>query len=247
MSEKRSRVDSEKSEDRKLERRTKKLLQSDLRASSPVVIASKIENVRNIYNQEEAEVANRTPEQDMSEYQTACDIIRDKMKEIHDLKCSDDENTDEIDEKKIHATLQFVTIKRLKRLAHIRCLKAREVTDEEKLKLDHHHLQLQNLLYEISHLQKEINKCLQFKSKDEDIQLVEIDDFYAKAPIDISKPALTTKDLHELRIARLDWELTQRKKLTERYEDAQSKLNSVNSEIQKKKDQLENLAPKLGS
>ena len=34
---------------------------------------------------------------------------------------------------------------------------------QAKQEIDKHHLKLQNLLYEVMHLQKEINKCLQFK------------------------------------------------------------------------------------
>lgn len=47
----------------------------------------------------------------------------------------------------------------------------REVTElhpllcrfQAKQKVDAYHLQLQNLLYEVMHLQKEITKCLEFK------------------------------------------------------------------------------------
>lgn len=34
---------------------------------------------------------------------------------------------------------------------------------QAKQKVDAYHLQLQNLLYEVMHLQKEITKCLEFK------------------------------------------------------------------------------------
>lgn len=34
---------------------------------------------------------------------------------------------------------------------------------QAKQKIDAYHLQLQNLLYEVMHLQKEITKCLEFK------------------------------------------------------------------------------------
>jgi len=35
---------------------------------------------------------------------------------------------------------------------------------QAKLKIDQHHLKLQNLLYEVAHLEKEMSKCFQFKS-----------------------------------------------------------------------------------
>ena len=55
--------------------------------------------------------------------------------------------------------------------------KARDATAEKKGKVDNYHLKLQNLLYEVIHLQKEINKCLEFKSEDEEINLVSVDEF----------------------------------------------------------------------
>ena len=55
------------------------------------------------------------------------------------------------------------TIKKLNRVGNMRVNKARNLTHEEKNKIDEHHLELQNLLYEISHYQKEINKCFEFR------------------------------------------------------------------------------------
>ena len=80
------------------------------------------------------------------------------------------------------------SIKKLNRVANMRVNKARNLTHEEKNKIDEHHLELQNLLYEISHIKEEINKCLEFKSLDEDINLVDLDTFYERAPIEISQP-----------------------------------------------------------
>jgi THO complex subunit 5 len=74
----------------------------------------------------------------------------------------------------------------LNRVGNARVNKARNLTHEEKNKIDEHHLELQNFLYEITHLQKEINKCLEFRSADEDINLIPIESFYANAPIEIS-------------------------------------------------------------
>jgi THO complex subunit 5 homolog len=55
-------------------------------------------------------------------------------------------------------------------------------------KLDSYYLQLQNLMYEVLHLQKEINKCHEFQSKDESIDLIDLDQFYSEAPQEISRP-----------------------------------------------------------
>ena len=70
----------------------------------------------------------------------------------------------------------------------MRVNKSRIQTHEEKNKIDEFHLELQNLLYEISYYKKEINKCHEFRSLDEEISLVPVDEFYLKCPIEISKP-----------------------------------------------------------
>lgn len=67
---------------------------------------------------------------------------------------------------------------------------------KEKQRVDSTHLLLQNLLYEADHLNKEVTKCLQFKSKDEEIELVDVEDFYKEAPAEISRPvSYNTKSL----------------------------------------------------
>jgi hypothetical protein len=83
---------------------------------------------------------------------------------------------------------------------------------------------LQNSLNEIHHLQKEIRRCTEFRSADEDIELESEADFYARAPPYITKPVgvcnshtrtlaqdITANNEHERRLARLNWELHERK------------------------------------
>lgn len=50
------------------------------------------------------------------------------------------------------------------------------------------------------------------RSKHEEIDLVPEEEFYQDAPPDISRPNLTKTDSHQLTLARLDWELEQRKR-----------------------------------
>lgn len=50
------------------------------------------------------------------------------------------------------------------------------------------------------------------RSKHEEIDLVPEEEFYNDAPPDISRPNLTKTDSHQLTLARLDWELEQRKR-----------------------------------
>lgn len=50
------------------------------------------------------------------------------------------------------------------------------------------------------------------RSKHEEIDLVPEEEFFQEAPPDISRPNLTKTDSHQLTLARLDWELEQRKR-----------------------------------
>lgn len=54
-------------------------------------------------------------------------------------------------------------LRKLNRLEKLRLKQSREDLHKVKGQVDSQHLQLQNLLYEVLHLQKEVTKCLQFK------------------------------------------------------------------------------------
>ena len=89
-----------------------------------------------------------------------------------------------------------MTLKKLNRLEKIRTKASRDSLHKEKQKLDSMHLLLQNLLYEVKHLDKEANKCMQFKSKDEEIDLVSVEEFYKNAPEDVSRPVRNIFDYY---------------------------------------------------
>ncbi|XP_037734374.1 THO complex subunit 5 homolog isoform X2 [Chelonia mydas] len=140
------------------------------------------------------------------------------------------------------------TCQELQRLmAEIQDLKSKGSKDSAKQKVDAYHLQLQNLLYEVMHLQKEITKCLEFKSKHEEIDLVSVDEFYKEAPPEISKPDITLNEPHQQTLARLDWELEQRKRLAEKYKECLANKEKILKEIEVKKEYLSSLQPRLNS
>ncbi|TKC44800.1 hypothetical protein EI555_003716, partial [Monodon monoceros] len=117
----------------------------------------------------------------------------------------------------------------------------------QSCKVDAYHLQLQNLLYEVMHLQKEITKCLEFKSNHEEIDLVSLEEFYKEAPPDISKAEVTMGDPHQQTLAHLDWELEQRKRLVEKYQECLSNKEKILKETEVKKEYLSSLQPRLNS
>ncbi|XP_022085627.1 THO complex subunit 5 homolog isoform X2 [Acanthaster planci] len=197
---------------------------------------------------EEQEVLKRDGQQDLELHRSECAKLRQIMEEIQSAKQSGAEDKDEyIASRRMQASLHFITLKKLNRVAHLRCKAVRETTMGGKQRVDSLHLQLQNLLYEVMHLQKEIKKCREFKSKDEDIELVDVETFYREAPSEISAPHATKKDPHKQRLARLDWELEQRKRLAEKLKDCQSNTDILAREINTKEEYLDSLQPQLAT
>ena len=129
----------------------------------------------------------------MKMFKETCADIRKLLTDILQLKMSgktDEETKAKIVGKRIDASLLFVTLKKLNRIDKLRLKKARDTTHDAKQRVDTFLLQHENLLYEVFHLQKEVDKCLEFKSKDEDIELVPEEEFYQEAPANISKPVI---------------------------------------------------------
>lgn len=56
---------------------------------------------------------------------------------------------------------------------------------------------------------------------------------------------ITKEDPHQLQLARLEWELKQRKELATQCNELKSEKKRVTADIKKKKTQLKNLAPML--
>ncbi|XP_075069548.1 THO complex subunit 5 isoform X3 [Mixophyes fleayi] len=229
-------------------------MSSDSKKRKPKVIRSeegkrsRHEEQEGRYYSEEAEVDLRDPTKDYLLYKETCEDLQKLMAEIQDLKSKGSKDmAAEIEEKKIQSCVHFMTLKKLNRLAHIRLKKARDQTHESKQKVDAYHLQLQNLLYEVMHLQKEITKCLEFKSKHEEIELVSVEEFYREAPPGISKAEITSNDPHQQTLARLDWELEQRKRLAEKYKESLASKEKILKEIEVKKEYLSSLQPQLNS
>lgn len=115
--------------------------------------------------------------------------FRKILNEVSELKkqpCTD-ETKALIEEKRVEGSLLFILLKKLNRLDKLRIRSGRDALHVEKQRVDSNKLQLQNLLYEAEHLKKEVQRCYQFKSQDEEIELVPVDEFFEKAPPNISR------------------------------------------------------------
>jgi len=190
------------------------------------------------------ESSERTSGDDDILFKAVCTELRDLLKELYTLKMAKGDK-EAIREKRVEASLLFVKMKKLNRLEKLRMRTAREKTGGAKQKVDEYNLQLQNLRYEVLHLKKEVSRCVNFWSADQSVTMVDVNTFYADAPEDISKPAITKVDLHQQRLARLAWELETRKKLNAQAQDKEELKTQDESVVNKKEDKLKDLGKQL--
>lgn len=105
---------------------------------------------------------------------------------------NEEEIKSKIEEKRIEGSLFFILLKKLNRLDKLRIRAGRDALNAEKIRVDNNKLQLHNLAYEAEHLKKEVKRCHEFKSQDEEIELVPVEEFFEKAPASISRPVSRT-------------------------------------------------------
>lgn len=201
---------------------------------------------KNAIEFEESDARKRSSEEDTKLFREKCDDLKKLLLEVSSLK---EENTDEakrkIAEKRIQGSLIIVVLKKLNRLDKIRLRSGRDSLNKEKNIVDSNRLQLQNLIYEADHLKKEIQKCHQFKSEDEDINLIPLPEFYELAPESVSRPDETKNNEHALRLARLEFELEQRKEYAKKCKELMESKEKVAQDIISQKEKLDSLAPRL--
>jgi len=198
---------------------------------------------------ERRESENRDAVGDHAIWRQTCSDLRGIMKQIFELKMKKGACSVDISELRIQASLLFVTLKKLNRLEKLRIKRSRDTTNQSKQGVDSFNLQLQNLLYEVLHLKKEVTKCVNFKSLDEGISLVPESEFFSEAPPSIARPELSssTASQHHLKLARLEWELEKRKALSEEAEKREVERDSLEQDIRQKEEKLRDLRPQLAS
>lgn len=196
------------------------------------------------FQMEEEEAKSRDSQEDESIFKKTCAEVQRNMKKILDMKLQRRTHV-EVKNLRVETSLLFLTLKKLNRLDKHRLKVAKDAVNEKKQKVDNFHLQLQNLSYEMMHLQKEVTKCMEFRSRDEEIDLVPVEEFRREAPADVLKRDVTDADPHQLTLARLQWELVQRKQLAQKLRGQESMRASYEREIEKKRECLSSIQPTL--
>jgi THO complex subunit 5 len=110
--------------------------------------------------------------------------------------------------------------------------------------MDQSHLDLQNLLYEKRHLEREIGKCRQFASIYQDIPLYSIEEFKVLAPAEArTEDALANE--HQLMLNRLNFELTERQRLDLRKKELTQQKEMLLKESKLKASTMDNVKSQL--
>uniref|UniRef100_L7M7T8 Putative tho complex subunit 5 n=1 Tax=Rhipicephalus pulchellus TaxID=72859 RepID=L7M7T8_RHIPC len=193
---------------------------------------------------EEEESKTRDPQDDEAVFRRICGEIQANMKKILEMKLQR-RSTADIEKLRVETSLLFLGLKKINRLDKHRLKVAKDAVNEKKQKVDNFHLQLQNLTYEVMHLQKEVTKCMEFRSRDEEIDLVPVEEFRREAPAEVLKKDLTDADPHQLTLARLQWELVQRKELSQKLRGLESLREQYEREIERKRECLSSIQPTL--
>lgn len=198
---------------------------------------------------EEKEALNSQGSIDANIYFGLCQDIRNLLGKVFEIK-QVDPNSSVLKDLQTEIFINMSFIKKLNRTDKLRHVHGKETLSTEKQKCDSIKLSYQNLVYELHHLVTETNKCLAFKSKDEDIELVPFEDFMKEAPESLTKKFLSydandREQKHNLRLARLEWELTQRKNLAQLCKSLVEEQKKLSQDLIVRKDKLNALRPLL--
>ncbi|KAL3319744.1 THO complex subunit 5 [Cichlidogyrus casuarinus] len=127
----------------------------------------------------------------------------------------------------------ITSLKKQNRLVQFILKKARDSTSNKRIQVDQTHLNLQNIVYEMQHLQDEIDTCLSYKSKHEELSILSESDYDSMVGSDDSHSP------HKKTLSRLFWELDQRKCLKERSDSLDKSVIDLFEQIKSKKDYLD--------
>ncbi|XP_022655456.1 THO complex subunit 5 homolog isoform X2 [Varroa jacobsoni] len=151
-------------------------------------------------------------------------------------------NAAEADWLKAQCLATMVALRKLNRLDKHRLKATRDAVRENRSRVDNLHLQLQNLVYEVGYLRSEVEKCHEFKSMHEQIELVPLEEFLESAPDELRSGGVSE---HEITMARLRHELALRRALATRLETSVSRKKCLIDDIEAKEKILLGVQPTL--
>lgn len=132
------------------------------------------------------------------------------------------------------STPLFSSLKRVNRHVYTDLQSQKTRVAEERAKVDTARLALQNLKYEESMLELEVKVCAEFQSIFQDIPMHSLEEFKA-----LQNDEESLGDEHKLMLARLRFELEERKRLEQEKQGLQQEKGEVVRENKEKKVKLE--------
>ena len=138
----------------------------------------------------------------------------------------------------------FAQLRSTSRKVHEDVRNGKASVTEIRSKVDNASLALQNLRYQKRHLQEEIRNCKSFQSIYENVSLIHVDEFIQTAPEEERTDEIIANP-HKLYLARLRFELSERKRLEEEKQRLQANRTALMKENRKKKQRLEGLESDL--
>lgn len=169
-------------------------------------------------------------------YRSTCNALYAVMKKIKDAKAISTTNDDLVTE----GMFLFSELRKYNCKGQTQCKRVRDNTQKVKKKLDSMDLILKNLQFEEIYLQREINKCHNYKSVDDELQLIPQSEFLSTLSAEERE-----KGEHEQMVKRLEWELEQRKLMKAELEAAELSKSVLEEGIREDEEYLTTLPPQL--
>ncbi|OAV91916.1 hypothetical protein PTTG_02618 [Puccinia triticina 1-1 BBBD Race 1] len=142
------------------------------------------------------------------------------------------------------ATPLFARLKSINRTSSSMVSTFKSQTQVVRNQVDQIHLDLQNLIYERRHLEKEIKKCQEFESEYQNISIHSLEEYLERNPED-KRDGSDEIDPHELMIKRLKFELAERKRFEAEKKELLQKKLKLSKENDEKKSKLDELEKQL--
>ncbi len=175
------------------------------------------------------------------QFQTGLKELRATLNSILALKTGGGPGSASAAALQTKSSMQLLHLKQLQRSITAAQEQAKSQIAQKKSGLDAVNLTLQSLLYEKSHLIKEINVCKDFTSSEKEIDLIPVSEFQSQ----IQLSASDMSDKHKLHLARLMHEQKERKRYLLALEEANLRKKSLQHANSIKLKFLQSLIPKI--
>lgn len=189
--------------------------------------------------EEEQAIAN-DPSSDASAFIKTISEVRSIMTTMKSQETADPQLN-------IELALKLVEMKQLNRFEKLRTKNIREKVNQIKGKVDTYYLQLQNLRHEVMYIQKEIKRCLDYKSKVDEAGLESLEEFFKSPRYNSDEKDQMDEDEHKLTLARLEWELEQRINLAKQVAESSALTLEPSKEIRQTQSSLGRLRSSMST